>query len=56
MDWDDTVDVDLSQKYQNPDYEVDVQAIVKDITEASTTTEAPGFWKRLGEKAKNVFG
>ncbi|XP_055709284.1 trichohyalin [Phlebotomus papatasi] len=56
MDWDDTVDIDLSQKYQNPDYEVDVQAIVKDITETSTTTEAPGFWKRLGEKAKNVFG
>uniref|UniRef100_A0A7G3AS25 Putative myosin class ii heavy chain n=1 Tax=Lutzomyia longipalpis TaxID=7200 RepID=A0A7G3AS25_LUTLO len=54
MDWyDDTAD--LSQKLQNPDYE-DVQAIVKDITEAPTTTEAPGFWKRLGEKAKSVFG
>ncbi|GAB0099392.1 hypothetical protein DMENIID0001_152480 [Sergentomyia squamirostris] len=45
---------DLSQKYQKPDYE-DYQAIVKDITDASTT-ETPGFWNRLREKAKNVFG
>ncbi|XP_059618267.1 trichohyalin [Phlebotomus argentipes] len=55
IDWSDDTE-DLSQKYQNPvEYDEDLQAVVKEITQ-TTTTETPGFWKRLGEKAKSVFG